>query len=1151
MFRFKRLASLFFCIGFGIIQSAQKRETNSAAFYMTFQQGQPSNTPMFDEMSASCMSRTKSLMMNHHQYVHYVNISQQAIVAVSQIQLRLNAYNQHNFVAIQRVISNASIVQQKHQSLCEQVKSNTTQPILLVEFNQAMKSELTQLRFELHNEQALRADLMQLTPQEITLFGLQDVCTINEQSLHAIPPAIQTYENCIAQSDAVIKSYIQTTAIAEANYKNNSIDVVSHTEINESLIPSLQKSIESKELSLSSQKNIVAQSDAQLAEIHDKIVDLENVNWFKYHFSSRKGDIKDLRTKQESLLRSKALAESQIKFIGQELNTLKHELVRLEKLVAYGKNCEKRQHAIDLAKVQDLYQSIHSKGQLDSNGQKILEALKNSSVDSKELHCEISNALIPEAIELLAFCNVAPEKFEAFKGNAFQKHLFGQVVTVLNNAGKRFVENRENEKVCAYVRAAAQSSVVTSEVIRQGYVHQAIALTNLVNTLDQMSMHAVAGTVLSLGNDDSAPVIEQFKQFGGLLLGAVNNDQELLAHIEKICGEFAQLPEQQKTIQATHVLKAFIAPNEAAENKDDNLGNMLSSIENVINIETGSAVNIVNTHSHDSFQPSYLSLDSIKDNNIQHRVEYSAAPFFSSWNGAVKDMWKSIVSFKLAKQMGNASTTHRNILQGTSDAGLIKAFDQMRQDFGAVHTKTYVVKSESALALARLGIDIHPNAFIEFTGNHVQHHIQGQLIESLNRIGLVPQRHAQVNGLLKTAADFNNTGQHLVRGNHIEHAINARIACDKILDLGWAILDEGFEAAQSALLTSAKFTAGAIELAFFDKEAIGVVKNSFTDAASAITKFVETYYVDIALVASGVMGAPSMVAYRHREDTTHFVEGLQKIWIDASPPERAKMISRFVVEWECFGAIGSIAGQAARVAIVTTSNVIKDFALVEALSAEATDLMVQVIGKDSALVSGSVEIAQQEAKMLANMSESISSVGQGTGKALAESQTIVEAESKIVQAITQEVKEGFKAVVDIEGKVEYLPIKCPTSKELYHHLYNAHVNKRKNLVGGHMPRKYPELISEVIAGPNEQGIKKLLLKKGNLVSNPKTVGPDHWNQVDYARFLKESYQNIIKKAPYRPGVSKLTGIDSNGISWELFIECEDGAYKLTTGYPLL
>lgn len=183
-----------------------------------------------------------------------------------------------------------------------------------------------------------------------------------------------------------------------------------------------------------------------------------------------------------------------------------------------------------------------------------------------------------------------------------------------------------------------------------------------------------------------------------------------------------------------------------------------------------------------------------------------------------------------------------------------------------------------------------------------------------------------------------------------------------------------------------------------------------------------------------------------------------------------------------------------------------------------------------------------------NNTISFASISQEVNAAAAVPQTI----QRGINTAKESIK--LKPIADTMGasigKIDHLPMKCPTNKESYHHMFRAWVNKKRNkIAGGHMPRKYPELVTQV-TGTNAQGIKQFTIQKGKISTAKKTAGPDHWNMVDYVKYQGEAYDNITSKETMREAVLRLEGVDTNGINWEIFLELKNGIYQLTTGYPL-
>ena len=81
-------------------------------------------------------------------------------------------------------------------------------------------------------------------------------------------------------------------------------------------------------------------------------------------------------------------------------------------------------------------------------------------------------------------------------------------------------------------------------------------------------------------------------------------------------------------------------------------------------------------------------------------------------------------------------------------------------------------------------------------------------------------------------------GQKLVREERIIAALHAKEACDRILDLGVAIIEGGLDGVQAALITTTHLAAGALRLAVLDQETINKVHSAFQQATLATEQLV-------------------------------------------------------------------------------------------------------------------------------------------------------------------------------------------------------------------------------------------------------------------------------------------------------------------------
>lgn len=96
-----------------------------------------------------------------------------------------------------------------------------------------------------------------------------------------------------------------------------------------------------------------------------------------------------------------------------------------------------------------------------------------------------------------------------------------------------------------------------------------------------------------------------------------------------------------------------------------------------------------------------------------------------------------------------------------------------------------------------------------------------------------------------------------------------------------------------------------------------------------------------------------------------------------------------------------------------------------------------------------------------------------------------------------------------------------------------------------------ETASQVSVNKDFDGVTEVILEMHGIRSHLKTGAPFSWNQLDYAHHLQDAYANLIATERIREGLLRLTGVDKEGIIWEMLLDARDGEYKLLTGYPTL
>ncbi|CAM6000307.1 unnamed protein product [Sphagnum balticum] len=317
-----------------------------------------------------------------------------------------------------------------------------------------------------------------------------------------------------------------------------------------------------------------------------------------------------------------------------------------------------------------------------------------------------------------------------------------------------------------------------------------------------------------------------------------------------------------------------------------------------------------------------------------------------------------------------------NLQQATIATDLKQALEQTQKEQGAVSTVQYTVDQATLIALENLGINSNTGLATKFTGDHVQQYIHGQLIESLNRIGSFSQTSPQIKSLLKTAATCNITGQQLNKEHCIEGALWAKEACDRILDLGAAICEGAQEGIISAAQTTIAICQGVANVGGLVGKALGgseiaqfKIEVAFNRACHAAAQFAQRHARHMIL-DSLTSGATSIaIGNSIARDLEQPAQQIYAEFLAMSPRDKAKAISKFIVENACFGLIGDAIGQVAKTGYSAVADTVRSLTAAEALFEETVNLTSQALTNEAHVLQAVTEAVQKEVTFLTNVEE--------------------------------------------------------------------------------------------------------------------------------------------------------------------------------------
>jgi hypothetical protein len=133
------------------------------------------------------------------------------------------------------------------------------------------------------------------------------------------------------------------------------------------------------------------------------------------------------------------------------------------------------------------------------------------------------------------------------------------------------------------------------------------------------------------------------------------------------------------------------------------------------------------------------------------------------------------------------------LTEDAKNSPLIQAVQQHVQECGTVHTATFSLNEKTYAALKNFSVQVPKIREIQYEGNRGQLYVYGELVDSLNKIGDIPNTLLSTRQLLKQAVLFNDSGRTLVCEHRLDQALSAKLACDALIDYVKTIEDLGLK----------------------------------------------------------------------------------------------------------------------------------------------------------------------------------------------------------------------------------------------------------------------------------------------------------------------------------------------------------------------
>lgn len=287
-------------------------------------------------------------------------------------------------------------------------------------------------------------------------------------------------------------------------------------------------------------------------------------------------------------------------------------------------------------------------------------------------------------------------------------------------------------------------------------------------------------------------------------------------------------------------------------------------------------------------------------------------------------------------------------LHAAKDPALAKAIEQAHQENYSVHSSEYSFTNEAVVTLERLGTNASQECTLHLTGDAIQHYVQGELVTSLNKLGIIKIQD-KAKDIFKAAVICNISGQEAVKQKQIVYALEAKEACDRLLDLGLAI-GEGFvEGVHNTCDNTIDLAQGTINVIRGNPETLSKITATFTGASQAMTTFLSKYGRWMELKLEN----PEKARQIRNAYFAKIGDGISQRLSEMSERDKVKFVAQFATEWFLAGEVAAVTGKAMRAGKVVAEEVVLN--PLKTLQYEVSEALVATLEKEPALVNGIVE----------------------------------------------------------------------------------------------------------------------------------------------------------------------------------------------------
>lgn len=465
--------------------------------------------------------------------------------------------------------------------------------------NEQLSREISELNRQLNELLNNRRELLRIAglsvDRTVSLEELQGYVTRgweytyikNETGIRRLEERIALKEGCLQHNQALQEAIASRLALAQKNFQAK-VTPTAPYEVVEKELNRLHQSISDGNDTLKRLNSVIQDYRKKLAEVRKEIEELDH--WYKWGCGS---ELASLREREQNTLSDIKKSEIEIENTKKALRSYQETVKKLEPIAAYGRQC-----AAEYAQLQKTYGSLGTISGATSLEKERIAAL-NDTLKTGGAHSKLTYEITQEGQVALKACGVRVETFGSLVGNAFQRQLYKEVCSIINESGKANADCKDIA-VRAYLESTLHVCEVANEMIRSNSPIKALAWTKFAHICSEaydatkaIVRGSITGTVkgyatipnvlLQLGSDPKK-IVDDLTGVIGLLI-TPESRAVLLQKMQKWGEHFATLPLNERLEKSIEFFTSLLSNPFSGAQKLLYVGNALNQLGRIAKIE--------------------------------------------------------------------------------------------------------------------------------------------------------------------------------------------------------------------------------------------------------------------------------------------------------------------------------------------------------------------------------------------------------------------------------------------------------------------------------------------------------------------------------------------------------------------------------------